>query len=135
MQSSFIEFSYKMLSLLAITLAIQLATANDFLGQCNLDRYQQVGDDLVIDVLKAFYDDLVFVGAATDRLETRDYNQTLGEMQNFLSALPSSDANQIKHGVELLTNNQYGAHTLDSFRVQRSSDAKILSKIFPRRSI
>lgn len=69
-----------MLLYLAIVVALQLTAANGFLEDCPIDRKRLLGFELVVDKLERFYNDLVFVGAATETCLRRDYTQVLDEM-------------------------------------------------------
>lgn len=70
-----------MFVLLSAIVALHLTAAHGFLDDCpTIDMTHRLGGELVVDVLKTFYDDLVFVGTATETCQRRDYRQVIAEM-------------------------------------------------------
>lgn len=93
----------------AITFFLSLTSVNgDFLDDCPIDRGQRIGDDLVIDVLKAFYEDLVFLGAANDSPQARNYTRLIEAIRNIFPAQMSSFLRrEIVHRLGLLESGRY----------------------------
>lgn len=88
--------------LLLIIIALQSTAANAFLEHCPIDRTLILGDRLVVDVLKTFYNDLVFVGAATDTCQKRDYAQVIAQLDD------SGEQDRLLNDVaKLLSRNQF----------------------------
>lgn len=75
-----------LLLIIAVVSELTATTANGFLDECGFDESLRIEDDLVADVLHTFYDDLVFVQAATQVRLPRDYGQVLGELRGLFKS-------------------------------------------------